>query len=146
MSKSVRIKKKNNFDTKKGYFMKKIFPYIFGILSIFCFGIIAGCNESPKYNLSFEKSYIEMSIGDTLHLSTVVKIDNANKSDIKFTTHDASVVALSGQTITAVNSGVTIIDANYDTAFSYMEVILKGAYLLLFFELPLTFLLLLLVE
>lgn len=122
MSKSVRIKKKNNFDTKKGYFMKKIFPYIFGILSIFCFGIIAGCNESPKYNLSFEKSYIEMSIGDTLDLSTVVKIDNANKSDIKFTTHDASVVALSGQTITAVNSGVTIIDANYDTAFSYMEV------------------------
>lgn len=102
--------------------MKKIFPYIFSILSLFCFGIIAGCGEKPQYNLSFEKSYIEMSIGDTLDLSTVVKIDNASKSDIRFKTHDASVVTLSGQTITAVNSGVTIIDANYDTAFSYMEV------------------------
>ncbi len=102
--------------------MKKIFPYIFGILSIFCFGIIAGCGEKPQYNLSFEKSYIEMSIGDTLDLSTSVKIDNAEVKDIKFATLDAGVVSISGQTITAVNYGTTMVTAEYDTSYSYMEV------------------------
>ena len=102
--------------------MKKIFPYIFSILCLFCVGVMAGCEDKVVYSLSFPDKYIEVQVGEVIDLNEKVTTKNFSKGDITYVSLDKNVLAISNGKATAVGIGTTLVNATFDTASDYLEV------------------------
>lgn len=99
----------------------KFKKFLIILLCFFSMGLFYGCVNDAQ--ISFEKSEIEMNVGQELELSTILKTKNVSLKDLKFSTSNSQIAFISPNNILiARESGVAIIEAKISSKVTYLSV------------------------
>ncbi len=104
--------------------MKKIATFLLFLICAFSMVVFSACDE--KYNFNFTESYIEMSLGQTMQLPSMIEVDGVTLKDLDITSLDSSVVSVQEDTITAVGVGSTFVQAKFKDSTSHIEIKVLG--------------------